>query len=138
MTLQEFIRACRELSGLDQEEFARAIGLVSGRSSQSVSNYEQGTNFPSFKVLREIARVAGTSLDQCIVFWDPKLKQTRERENDQMRAILDACLQSAEREQITSYLRGFGVPPPGAKRKGKAPRSRRSKPRADTHGHDDK
>lgn len=121
MTVSEFCAACRNVAGLDQVEFAKAIGLLSERSFQTISNYENGTTLPSFKVLGEMARVAGTTLDEAVVFLDPALKQTREQENEEVVGILGDLLHSPIRDQIISYLRTFV-----RTRRDKPPRSRPS------------
>jgi transcriptional regulator with XRE-family HTH domain len=132
MTLKEFVCACRDLAEMDQSEFAEAVGI----GSQAISNIEKGTNLPSFKVLNGIAHAAGVELEDCMVFWDPRLKQSREQEDDDARGLLELVLRSPARDQIISFLRAFDSPV--VKRTGKAPRFRHPSQRAGKRGRDDK
>lgn len=66
-----------------------------------------------------MAEVAGTSLDECMVFWDPATKKSREKENEEAGELLRLALRSPARDALISFLRG--MVPSGTSPRGKGP-----------------
>lgn len=97
---------------MTHEEFARAIGLDSKNSWQTIRFYEDGTTNPSIDRLHEMARVAGVELDEVVLFLDPALIKTIDEENAEARAIFESFMASKRREKLLSYLRAVGRRPP--------------------------
>ncbi|SRR6266404_974295 len=64
MTLGERIRQLREEKDLSLREFAEKLGL----SAAFVSDIELGRRYPSKKVLADIARVLGTSVEDLLKY----------------------------------------------------------------------
>ena len=56
------IRQARERIGLSQIELAQAVGVSQG----AISQWEKGLTHPSFKVLRTLARVLNTTIDEIV------------------------------------------------------------------------
>jgi transcriptional regulator with XRE-family HTH domain len=62
MTLPEFIAECRRLAKKTQMDFATELKV----HKQTVSDWERGKMTPSIESLREMAVLAGTSLEACL------------------------------------------------------------------------
>lgn len=62
MRIHEFVAACRKRSGLTQQQFADTLGVTRG----TVASWEGGVFPPELQRLQAIAKLAGTTLDECL------------------------------------------------------------------------
>lgn len=115
MELKAFVKACRLKAGKNQREWAEALGL---KSTQTVTNYESGTGRPSFLILGKMLELSNLKLEQCLTIPEGDSAASREQEDAEARAMLEALLNSQYRDGVVRLLRSYvplGVTPPSDK-----------------------
>ena len=122
MKFSQFVKACRDRTGLKQEDFADKVGV----DRVTVSQWERGAQPPRPVHVAKMLELINVPFEACLALPTTANEESRceleQRARDMLKSALDSKPRIAELEAIVKVLTGFAG---AAKPSGKTARSKR-------------